>query len=116
MKSFMLALALLAASGTCLAIEMPQAAQDIGCTNCHAIDHKIVGPAWIDIAKRYRDSRDITSVLNTLVDRVSRGGAGNWGSIPMVANDAAGKRHDQIVKLVKFILSLSDQPPVSRGQ
>ncbi len=104
---------LLAPAGPSLALqtEIPPAAQELGCMNCHAIDHKVVGPAWIDVSKRYRDGRNDPTTLNTLIKKVSRGGAGNWGDVPMVPNDPVGKRQDKILELVKFVLSLSDQLP-----
>lgn len=111
MKSFWLFLGLFGCSSVCLAIEMPQTAQEIGCTNCHAVDHKVVGPAWMDVSKRYRESRDSKVVFNALVKKVSTGGYGNWGDVPMVPNDPVGTRHEKIVELVKFVLSLSDQLP-----
>ena len=109
---------LLALAGPSLALqtEIPPAAQELGCMNCHAIDHKVVGPAWIDVAKRYRDGRNDPTTISTLVKKVSRGGAGNWGDVPMVANDPVGKRQDKIQELVKFVLSLSDQPPQHQGK
>ncbi len=38
-------------AGSAMATDMPPLAQQSGCTACHAIDHKIVGPAWMDVAK-----------------------------------------------------------------
>src|SRR5271169_6086784 len=107
---------LLAAAGPCLAAEMPHNAQEIGCTNCHSIDHKVVGPAWIEVSKRYRDKRNDPAFFNQLVKKVSCGGQGNWGDIPMAANDPVGKRHDKIVELVKFVLALSNQLPENKGK
>ncbi len=113
MKKLSLIAAMLLA-GAAAAAEMPQIAQEMGCSSCHAIDQKIVGPAWMDVSKRYRNSRTNEAVLNQLVRKVSRGGAGNWGSVPMVGNDPTGARHNEIVALVKFILALSDQAPQAR--
>ncbi len=111
MKFFFLLLSL--ATAATHAVEMPQAAKDLGCTNCHAIDHKVVGPAWIDVSARYH-SRNSRAALNQLVKTVSQGGSGEWGELPMVPSDPTGANHDQIVELVKFILSLSDQSPARR--
>lgn len=111
MKRIVPLLGLVIATGSCVAIEMPQAAHEIGCPNCHAIDHKVVGPAWMEVSKRYRDNRTDAAFVDRLVKKVSKGGSGNWGDVPMVANDPVGARHDKIVELVKFVLSLSDQKP-----
>lgn len=108
--SLFFSLVILASS--CLAIEMPQSAKEIGCQNCHAIDHKVVGPAWMEISNRYRDHRNDSDLLVQLVKKVSKGGAGHWGDVPMAANDPLGKRQDKITELVKFILDLSGPAPV----
>ena len=116
MKRIMLFLGLTALAGSCLAIEMPQSAKEIGCPNCHAIDHKVVGPAWMDVSKRYREKRNDQAFFDQLVKKVSKGGHGNWGDVPMVANDPVGTKHDKIVELVKFVLALSDQLPENKGK
>ncbi len=41
-------------AGAALAVDMPQEAKDLQCNACHAIDHKVVGPAWMDVSKRYK--------------------------------------------------------------
>jgi cytochrome c len=111
--SIILPAALALWTGSCLALntDMPKDAQEIGCIHCHAIDHKVVGPAWIEVSRRYRAKRDDKAFVEALVKKVSRGGSGNWGTVPMVANDPAGIRQDKIQGLVHFVLSLSDQLP-----
>jgi cytochrome c len=111
MKRAMLFFGLTVLGGYCQAIEMPKDAVEIGCPNCHAIDHKVVGPAWVEVSRRYRDKRDDQAFLDQLVKKVSTGGQGNWGNLPMTPNDPLGKKHDKIVELVKFVLTLSDQMP-----
>lgn len=111
MKLTALAVTLLGLSAPCLALDtrMPGVAEEMGCTNCHAIDHRVVGPAWIDVSRRYRSKRADQATQDALVKKVSRGGFGNWGNVPMVANDPAGAHQDKIRELVKFVLALSDQ-------
>ena len=41
-------------AGSTFAIDMPPLAKKNGCVACHAIDHKVVGPAWMDVAKKYK--------------------------------------------------------------
>lgn len=104
-----------------LAIDMPDIAKKNGCTACHAIDKKMVGPAWMDVSKKYKgvakfkysksgsnapDAKTY-SLEQGLVLKVSKGGHGNWGSVPMAANDPAGKKQPAIKSLVKFILKLA---------
>ncbi|MDO8350597.1 MAG: c-type cytochrome, partial [Gallionella sp.] len=74
------------------------------CTACHAIDKKVVGPSFMDIAKKYKG--DATAEAK-LIAKVSKGGAGVWGSMPMPANDAAGKKQDQMKEVVQFVLGLA---------
>ena len=71
-----------------------------GCTGCHAIDHKVVGPAFRDVAARYRGKNAHTA----LVDKVKRGGAGNWGAIPMTPNPQVPD--PELNGIVQWILSL----------
>lgn len=109
--------ALLACCGiaTAQAQEMPAMAKKLGCTACHAIDKKIVGPAWKDVADRYTGHGVKTfkfkdkeyPLIEGLVMKVSQGGAGNWGTVPMLANDPKGVHKDDITELVKFEQSLA---------
>jgi cytochrome c len=92
------------------ATEMPQSMTDMGCSNCHALNAKVVGPSWADIAQHYRDKRDDPATLNQLVKNVSIGSRNNWGSLPMIASDPTGKKRDQIIEAVKYILSLPEEP------
>lgn len=91
-------------AGSAIAADMPDLAKKNNCTACHAIDKKVVGPAWMDVSKKYKG--DATAADKLLV-KVSKGGSGAWGSMPMPANDAAGKKQDQIKELVAFVLGLS---------
>ena len=86
--------------------EMPALALQSGCAGCHAIDSKIVGPGWSDVAARYRDD---PQGRQKLIDAVKNGGASNWidqtGGIPMPANFPQTSQED-IETLVDFILAL----------
>jgi cytochrome c len=55
-------------------------AQKNGCMACHAEDKKLVGPSMKDIAAKYKGQADASAKL---VEKVKKGGAGNWGQIPM---------------------------------
>ena len=107
MKSIIVSLAVAAGlmvAGSAMAADMPEVAKKNNCTACHAIDKKVVGPSWNDVAKKYKG--DATAADKLLV-KISKGGAGAWGSMPMPANDAAGKKQDQMKELVTFILGLA---------
>jgi cytochrome c len=98
-----------------LAADMPALAKELNCNTCHAIDHKVVGPSWQDVADKYVGTNVTTFTYNGkeyplaegLVMKVSKGGAGNWGSVVMPALDPVGKKKDKIVELIQFILGLA---------
>lgn len=98
-----------------LAIEMPALAKKHTCPDCHAIDRRVVGPAWMDVSKRYKEAAEYEykgkkySLVEGLVMKVSKGGSGNWGAMPMPINDPSGSKQEDIRELVKFILSLAKQ-------
>lgn len=72
-----------------------------GCMACHAIDKKVVGPGYKDVAAKYAGQKDAVDKLAT---KVVKGGSGAWGQVPMPANpqvnDAEAKQ------LVQWILTL----------
>ena len=53
-------------------------AQKNGCFECHAIDKNVVGPAFREIARKYKG---VTSARQTLIETVRNGGKGNWTAI-----------------------------------
>ncbi len=93
---------LMAASGA-MAVEMPELAKQAKCISCHAIDKKLVGPAWMDVSKKYKGNKKAAAML---VDKVKKGGSGVWGTVAMPPYAATVKEAD-IKELVKFILALS---------
>jgi cytochrome c len=109
----MIAAAGLMVAGSAMATDMPDLAKKNGCTSCHAIDKKVVGPAWMDVSKKYKGAAKYTyqgkeyPLVEGLMMKVSHGGSGNWGTTPMIANDPNGSKQDQIKELVNFVLSLA---------
>jgi len=91
-------------AGSAMATEMPALAKKLNCTACHSIDKKIVGPAWMDVSKKYKGDATAAEKLQV---KVSKGGSGNWGTMPMPANDAAGTKQAEIKELVAFVLGLA---------
>ncbi|HEX8010280.1 MAG TPA: c-type cytochrome [Casimicrobiaceae bacterium] len=75
--------------------------QKDGCAACHAVDKKIVGPAYQDVAAKYKGDKDAPAKL---VQKVKSGGAGVWGQVPMPPNSAAPD--DDVKALVAWILTL----------
>lgn len=84
-------------------------AKTSGCMACHAIDKKMVGPAWKDVAKRYADDPKARSKLIT---KVAKGGKGNWTEVVgnmMMPPYSPRVSDENIGKLVDFVLSLKDK-------
>jgi cytochrome c len=77
-------------------------AQKSGCFACHTIEKKLVGPAWSEIAAKYRGQNDAETKL---IVKVAKGGSGAWGAAPMPPNSPKVSEAD-IKTLVHFILSL----------
>ena len=81
-------------------------AKKSGCLACHTVDKKVVGPAWIDVAKRYAGQKDARSIL---IKKVKMGGKGNWTEItkgaPMPPYSPRVSDQD-IETLVDFVLAL----------
>jgi cytochrome c len=60
-------------------------AQKNACLACHAVDKKLVGPAFQEIAKKYVGQKDAEAML---IKSIKAGGSGKWGPIPMPAQAA----------------------------
>jgi cytochrome c len=94
-------LATLAALACAPAFANEELAKKNACTACHAIDKKIVGPAYKEVAAKYKGDAKAEAML---FDKVKKGGVGTWGQIPMPANAAV--KDEDIKTLVKWVLSL----------
>ncbi|WP_174873001.1 c-type cytochrome [Vogesella oryzae] len=78
-----------------------QLAQKYNCTACHAVEQKVVGPAYKDVAKKYAGDKGAEA---RLFAKVKAGGAGVWGNIPMPPNPQVSDADLKV--LVKWVLSL----------
>ncbi len=76
-------------------------AKSSGCMNCHTVDKKLVGPAFKDIAAKYKDDADATTKL---AEKVKKGSQGIWGPVPMPPN--ANVSDDNAKALTVWIMSL----------
>ncbi|MDR6844212.1 c-type cytochrome [Flavobacterium granuli] len=72
------------------------------CATCHKLDKKVIGPSYLEIAKKYPMN---DKNINYLSDKIIKGGSGVWGAIPMAAHTALKK--DDAKKIAKYILSLN---------
>ncbi|WP_199232024.1 MULTISPECIES: c-type cytochrome [unclassified Azospirillum] len=78
-------------------------AEKSGCLSCHAVDTRIVGPSYSEIAARYRGKNN----ADALVSKVKAGGEGSWGAVPMPPQDDLSI--DDAKTLVAWILSGAPQ-------
>ena len=75
-------------------------ARKSGCLACHAIDKRIVGPSYKEVAAKYKSDKDAAAKL---FKKVKEGGTGVWGQIPMPPNSTV--KDEDIKTLVKWVLS-----------
>jgi cytochrome c len=79
----------------------PQLAQQKTCMACHAMDRKLVGPSYKDVAAKYAGQRD---AVDKMAEKIIKGGAGVWGAVPMPANPRVSP--DEARQLAVWILSV----------
>lgn len=97
-KAFFVAAVL---ASPCAMADVPALLQKGGCVACHSVDKKIIGPAFKDVAAKYKGKADAQDML---INKVKAGGSGVWGPMPMPAN--AGKLSDDEFKsVVAWVLS-----------
>lgn len=82
------------------AAKAKQLAQKFNCLACHAEDKKLVGPAYKEIAKKYKGDAGAEAKL---IAKVKKGGGGVWGSIPMPPNNVP---EPDIKIMVEWILAM----------
>jgi cytochrome c len=80
-----------------------QLMEQSGCLSCHRVDQKLIGPAYKDVAARYRGHPE---VIDTLMQKVREGGEGVWGDIPMAPNSVEKVSDDNLKQIIEWILSL----------
>jgi cytochrome c len=127
----MIAAAGLMVAGSALATDMPELAKKSGCTACHTIDKKLVGPAWMDVSKAYNKvgatgtavdpaaykvSQKVADILKEhgaatpavwLEEKVAKGGKGDWFDNTAMTPNAPKVSAADIKTLVEFILGLA---------
>ena len=75
-------------------------AKSKNCMACHAVDKKLVGPAYKDVAKKYAGD---AKAVDALATKIVKGGSGVWGAIPMPANTQVSDAEAK--KLASWVLS-----------
>ncbi|MBI4203878.1 MAG: c-type cytochrome [Betaproteobacteria bacterium] len=71
------------------------------CIACHQVDKKVVGPAYKDVAKKYKGQKDAVALLSK---KVKAGGQGVWGKVPMPPNPQVNDA--ELKQMVEYILAL----------
>jgi cytochrome c len=102
MKRSLMIIAALSALATTSAFAQDAAAlaKAKNCMACHAINNKLVGPAYKDVAAKYAGQK---GAEDKLVQKVMKGGSGVWGPVPMPANPQVSEAEAHT--LVKWVLS-----------
>lgn len=100
--SIFASVAALALLGSAPAVASEDLAKQKACLACHQIDKKLVGPAYADIASKYKADKDAETKLAA---KIRAGGVGVWGQIPMPANPAVSEAESKT--LAKWVLAMA---------
>jgi cytochrome c len=107
MSGALVSCALLAAAAAVAGDEMQESMVELawnsGCFNCHDLDETVRGPAWRDVAARYRDDEEAFERLRI---KVRDGGFGAWGDDRMSPNRRVPM--EDIDRLLRWLLILED--------
>ncbi|MBP7567250.1 MAG: c-type cytochrome [Burkholderiaceae bacterium] len=79
-------------------------AKSKNCMACHAVDKKLVGPAYKDVAKKYAGDAKAVDMLAARIVKGSEVGKGNWGAVPMPPNPQVSEAEAK--KLAAWVLSI----------
>ncbi len=74
-------------------------AKSKNCMSCHAVDKKLVGPAYKDVAAKYKGDK---AAVATLAAKIKAGGSGVWGQVPMPPNNVTP---EEATKLATWVLA-----------
>ena len=83
MKSLMVLSVALGVALVSPAFASADLAQKKNCMACHAVDKKVIGPSYKDVAAKYGGQKD---AADKLAQKILKGGSGVWGAVPMPAN------------------------------
>jgi cytochrome c len=99
-RTLMLSLVAVSALASTSAMANADLAKAKNCMACHAVQTKLVGPAYKDVAAKYAGQKDAEAKLTA---KVLKGGAGSWGAVPMPANPQVTEAEART--LVKWVLA-----------
>ena len=100
MKKILIAAAIAGLGAATPALASIELAQKNAGTACHAVDKKLVGPAYKEVAAKYKGDAKAEAML---AEKVKKGSVGVWGQVPMPPN--ASVKDEDVQKLVKWILA-----------
>ena len=100
MKRSLMVLMAVSALASTSAFAQADLAKAKNCMACHAVENKLVGPAYKDVAAKYAGQK---GAEDKLVQKVLKGGSGVWGPVPMPANPQVSEAEAR--SLVKWVLA-----------
>ena len=98
-RALMIMAAMAAVSTSAMADQALATAKN--CMACHAVDKKLVGPSYKDVAAKYNGQKD---AVDKLAVKILKGGSGVWGPVPMPAN--AQVNEAEAKKLAAWVLTV----------
>lgn len=101
MKAVVIAAAAALALSAGMASADDALAKKYACMSCHQVDKKVVGPAYKDVAAKYKGDKTAEAHL---IEKVKKGGSGVWGTVPMPPNPQVPDA--DLKAIVQWVLSL----------
>ena len=101
MKSLMVLNVALGVAFVSPAFASADMAQKKNCMACHAVEKKVIGPSYKDVAAKYAGQKD---AADKLAQKILKGGSGVWGAVPMPANPQVSEAEAK--QLMSWILSI----------
>lgn len=91
-------------AGSAMAVDMPPEGK-AKCSACHAVDKKIIGPAWMEVSKKYKGD---TEAASKIAANVTKGGKFGWNMGVLMPARGLGANDAEIQKLATFIVGLAN--------
>jgi cytochrome c len=101
MKSVLILGATIASLASLPALASADLAQKKNCMACHAVDKKLIGPGYKEVAAKYAGQKD---AADKLAQKILKGGSGVWGQVPMPANPQVSEAEAK--QLATWVLSV----------
>ena len=76
----------------------------LDCFGCHKINEASIGPAYNKVGEKYENN---DANISFLAEKIQKGGAGNWGTVPMAAHGTVST--DDAKLMAKYVLSLKNE-------